>query len=243
MGDSYETFEDAAPILIRHFRGHHGPVTCLAYNNQSNKLASSSTDKSVNLWNTENRIRCYKFTGHSDAVNGVAWSHNGNLMATASKDRTIKVWVPTIKGSSFSLIALSSVNSIEFHPKDRKLVTATDDKAVKLWSLETKRFLQSFLGHTNRVNVARYSPTGKTIASCSDDRNLKLFDVVGGDCIHTFSERNNVHGNDIAWHPDGSIIAVALNNSKIKIFDRRTNKLIQLYNVHLDGVRNTFHLS
>lgn len=86
-----DSFEDPAPILLRHFRGHHGPITCLAYNKHSNKLASSSTDKSVNLWNTEDRIRCFKFTGHSDAVNGVAWSHNGQFMATASKDRTIKV--------------------------------------------------------------------------------------------------------------------------------------------------------
>lgn len=90
MSDSLD-MEDPAPVLLRHFRGHHGPITCVAYNHHSNKLASSSTDKSVNLWNTEDRIRCYKFTGHSDAVNGVAWSHNGQLMATASKDRTIKV--------------------------------------------------------------------------------------------------------------------------------------------------------
>lgn len=86
-----DSMEDPAPILLRHFRGHHGPITCVAYNHHSNKLASSSTDKSVNLWNTDDRIRCYKFTGHSDAVNGVAWSHNGQFMATASKDRTIKV--------------------------------------------------------------------------------------------------------------------------------------------------------
>lgn len=73
-------------------------------------------------------------------------------------------------------------------------MTANDDKAVKLWSIETKRFLQSFLGHTNRVNCARYSPSGKTIASCSEDRTLKLFDVNSGDCVQTFSERGNIHG-------------------------------------------------
>lgn len=96
-----ESFEDPAPILLRHFRGHHGPITCLAYNQHSNKLASSSTDKSVNLWNTEDRIRCFKFSGHSDVVNGVAWSHNGQLMATASKDRTIKVYTDIFIRVSF----------------------------------------------------------------------------------------------------------------------------------------------
>lgn len=242
MSESYESIEDQAPILLRHFRGHQGPVTCLAYHPTTDKLASSSSDKSVNVWNTESRIRCYKFTGHSDVVNSVAWSHNGQHMATASKDRTIKVWVPTLKGTSCVLNALSGVNSIEYHPRDKKLVTATDDKAVKLWSIETKRFLQSFLGHTNRVLQARYSPTGKTVVSCSTDRNVKVFDVVSGECVQTFSERGNVYGNDVAWHPDGSLVAVGLSNNQIKIFDRRTNKLIQLYNVHLDAVNSiAFH--
>lgn len=105
--------------------------------------------------------------------------------------------MPTIRGTSCTFSALSGVRSVEFHPKDRKLVTANDDKAVKLWSIDTKRFLQSFLGHTNRVNCARYSPSGKTVASCSEDRTLKLFDVNSGDCVQTFAERGNVHGKTI----------------------------------------------
>lgn len=48
----------------------------------------------------------------------------------------------------------------------------------------------------------------------------------------------------MAWHPDGSLVAVALSNSQIKIFDRRACKLIQLYNVHLDAVNSiAFHPS
>lgn len=51
-------------------------------------------------------------------------------------------------------------------------------------------------------------------------------------------------GNDVAWHPDGSLIAIGLSNSQIKIFDRRAAKLIQLYNVHLEAVNSiAFHPS
>lgn len=51
-------------------------------------------------------------------------------------------------------------------------------------------------------------------------------------------------GNDVAWHPDGSLVAIALSNSQIKIFDRRAAKLIQLYNVHLEAVNSiAFHPS
>lgn len=51
-------------------------------------------------------------------------------------------------------------------------------------------------------------------------------------------------GNDVAWHPDGSLVAIALSSSQIKIFDRRAAKLIQLYNVHLEAVNSiAFHPS
>lgn len=113
--------DENAPMLLRHYRGHHGPITCVSYNPVSDKLASSSTDKTVNLWNLNDKLRCYKFTGHSDAVNSVAWSHNGELMATAGKDKMIKVWVPTVRGSSNNLMALCNVRSVEFHPKGRRV--------------------------------------------------------------------------------------------------------------------------
>lgn len=98
------------------------------------------------------------------------------------------------------------------------------------------------MGHTNRVHCARYSPTGKTIASCSEDRTLKLFDVASGDCVHTYNEYNGGYGTEVAWHPDGTLIAIALTNNRIKIYDRRNHRLIQLYSVHLGAVNSiAFH--
>lgn len=116
--------DETAPVLLRHYRGHHKAITCIAYNPVSHKLASSSTDKTVNLWNINDRLRCYKFTGHSDEVNSVAWSPKGDLMATAGKDKSIKVWVPTIRGRSNTLNSLCNVRSVEFHPKGHRVSTA-----------------------------------------------------------------------------------------------------------------------
>lgn len=122
--------DENAPILVRHYRGHHGAITSLAYNPANDKLASASTDKTVNLWNTNDTLRCFKYTGHSDGVNCVAWGQTGNLMATAGKDNIIKVWVPTVKGSSNNLMALCNVRSVDFHPKGRRVSF--------LWQIYTK---------------------------------------------------------------------------------------------------------
>lgn len=125
-----------------------------------------------------------------------------------------------------------------------QLVTACEDKSVKLWSIEHKKFLSSFLSHTNRVRSAQFSPSGKSIASCSDDRTLKIFDTVSGDVVHSYSEHTYGHGNAVAWHPDGTLVAIALSQKRIKIFDQRNHQLIQMYSCHLGGVNSiAFHPS
>jgi centriolar protein POC1 len=46
----------------------------------------------------------------------------------------------------------------------------------------------SFIGHTNWVKNARFSPDGKLIASCSDDKTIKIWDISSNQCIKTFNE-------------------------------------------------------
>lgn len=113
-----------------------------------------------------------------------------------------------------------------------------------MWSIEHKKFISSFLSHTNRVRRARFSANGKLIASCSDDRNTKIFDTVSGDVVHSYIERDRApgYGLDVAWHPDGNHLAIALSSKRIKIYDRRNHQLIQMYTCHSGAVNSiAFH--
>jgi len=57
------------------------------------------------------------------------------------------------------------------------LLSCSDDKSVKIWSLPSRRFQCSFLGHTNWVRTACFGPDSTTVASGSDDTTVRLFDV------------------------------------------------------------------
>lgn len=124
------------------------------------------------------------------------------------------------------------------------MCTASDDKSVKVWSVSHKKFISSFLGHTSWVRCAKYSPLGKLIASCSDDKTMNIFDTVSGDCVHTFKETKG-YGTNLAWYLDGTMVAVALSYGRTKIYDIRAQKLVQLYEVHAGGSVNdvAFHPS
>ena len=81
------------------------------------------------------------------------------------------------------------------------------------------------------------------IASCAEDKTLKIFDADSGEVIHSFKDEKG-YGNQLAWHLDSNIIAVAQENARVKIFDLKMRKLIQYYRIFDAGVTSLdFHPS
>lgn len=46
----------------------------------------------------------------------------------------------------------------------------------------------SFKEHTCWVRCAKFSSDGKLLVSCSDDKTIKVWDVISGQCVRTFNE-------------------------------------------------------
>ena len=77
----------------RTLRGHNGKVTSLAYSSDSRRLASSSEDGTVRLWDTAMGHELLTLKGHARPVVNVVFSPDGNQIISVSDDRTIKVWI------------------------------------------------------------------------------------------------------------------------------------------------------
>ena len=77
-------------------KGHNQFITSLSWepmiaSYESRRLASSSKDQSVRIWDTISSCVLRVLTSHTASVTKVLWGGEG-LIYSASQDRTIKVW-------------------------------------------------------------------------------------------------------------------------------------------------------
>jgi WD40 repeat protein len=57
------------------------------------------------------------------------------------------------------------------------LASCSQDKTVKLWSVESQKGVTTLQGHSSSVLSVAFSPDGKYLASGSDDKTVKLWSI------------------------------------------------------------------
>ncbi|MGB5037162.1 MAG: hypothetical protein WBQ66_11170, partial [Blastocatellia bacterium] len=151
------------------------------------------------------------------------------------ESRTVRFWrVDT--GELVSVLEGHSdwVNSLAFSPSGKQLasVGSFSDVTVRVWNLESKQpefVLKGFGGYSGitqrsmvtgsgRANCVRFTPDGLRLALGTADRTVKLFDVISGQEMCTFSTGQVTQIYTLAFSPNGKIMATGSEDGTIRLF-------------------------
>ena len=72
-------------------QGHMRSVLCVAISPDGSRLATSSEDGTVKLWDSQTGQEVLTLRGHTDIVPSVAFSPDGTQLATAGVDGTVQI--------------------------------------------------------------------------------------------------------------------------------------------------------
>jgi adenylylsulfate kinase-like enzyme len=108
------------------------------------------------------------------------------------------------------------VNSVAFSPDGKTLASASNDKTIKVWNLQSQKSIATLAGHRDLVNSVAFSPDGLTLASASNDGTIKVWNLQSQEPIDTLAGHSD-WVNSVAFSPDGLTLASASGDKTIKV--------------------------
>ena len=151
----------------------------------NNYLCSGSADLTVRIWDWENNKCLYVLKGHEKWVKCLLELDNG-IIVTGSDDKSIKLWkneinIKTIEEHTNSVRTFCQINSKYF-------ASGSFDCTIKIWEINSWVCVQTLVGHdsnviciislkyNNKNGNINYSRNPTLIASCSNDKTLKIWE-------------------------------------------------------------------
>lgn len=130
---------------------------------------------------------------------------------------------------------LGSHQPAHLSPDGQRIVTVSEDHAVRLWSAQTGQEIAPAHRHNATVYSAQFSPDGTKLVTASADRTVCVLDaLVGGPIFPPLQhDRSVLHAT---FSPDGACIATASKDGRARVFDARNGELLCGPLVHVGPV-------
>ncbi|KAL0833055.1 hypothetical protein ABMA28_001168 [Loxostege sticticalis] len=228
---------------IRTYFGHRQAVRDVNFNNAGNQFLSAAYDRYIKLWDTETGECISRFTSRKVpyCVKFNPDADKQHLFVAGTSDKKIICW----DSRSGEIVQeydrhLGAVNTITFVDENRRFVTTSDDKSLRVWEwdipVDMKYIADPSMHSLPAVTAA---PNGKWLACQSMDNKVVVFSA-----LNRFkANRKKVFtGHMVAGYacsldfsPDMSYLVSGDADGKCYIWDWKTTKLYKKWKAH-DGV-------
>lgn len=225
---------------IRTFIGHSKAVRDICFNNTGTQFLSAAYDRYLKLWDSETGQCISRFTNRKVpyCVKFNPDEDKQNLFVAGMSDKKIVQWdIRTGEVVQEYDRHLGAVNTITFVDENRRFVSTSDDKSLRVWEWDIPvdfKYIAEPSMHS--MPAVTLSPNGKWLACQSMDNQILIF---GAQNRFRLNKKKVFKGHMVAGYacqvdfsPDMSYVVSGDADGKLNIWDWKTTKLYHRIKAH-----------
>ncbi|MFM5987737.1 MAG: WD40 repeat domain-containing protein [Sphaerospermopsis kisseleviana] len=219
-------------------------VNSLAFSTDGQTLVSVGADSTIKIWHTGALDLIDILHKHQGSVRCVAFTPDGKSLATGGDDRKILFWNLRDRLVENTLCLDDTAAHSMVLSQDGKILVTGSYRKIKVWRLTSSfnnrnqqeiKPVHILIGHSHIVNSLAMSANGKYLISGSQDKTVRVWNLVTGELMHTLkSHREGVYA--VTLSPDEQIIASGSADKTIKLWHLETGELLGTFSGHADTV-------
>ncbi|KAI9497530.1 coatomer protein alpha subunit [Zychaea mexicana] len=209
--------------------GHNHYVMCAQFHPKNDLVVSASMDQTVRVWDISG-LRKKNQAPTAMTFEDPFSRQNPQSDLFGSTDVMVKY---VLEGHDHG------VNWASFHPTLPLIVSAGDDRQVKLWRMsETKAWeVDSCRGHFSNVSSAIFHPRHELILSNGEDKSIRVWDMTKRTAIATF-RRDHDRFWALTSHPELNLFAAGHDNGLIVFKLERERPAHQVHQTQLYYIKD-----
>lgn len=227
----YDTFTHETIALLT---GDKYGISSISFSPDGKTLAGGGADKIVYLWDFRTGKRKQSFIGHIGDIFNVTFSYNGKTLASASIHET-NLWDVNSGIHKKMYNGYTNKRSTLWLNNDEMIHASAKETMTLLSDLMTREQKMGFGGHKKGVKSISFSPDGKTMASGSWDKTIRLWNLPKGVYKKTLKgDKKSI--NNMEFSADGKLLASASRDNTARVWDVEKGKLKRTFKRHASDV-------
>lgn len=213
--------------------GHHDSVVWLDVSSDGRRLLSASTDRTIKLWDIEEKRLMRDLGTHKDMARTALFMLDGLHALTAGDDGEI-VLRSLADGAMqhvFSAGENGGANKLAISPDGRLAVSGHQTGTTIVWDVENSRVRHVLTGHGWSISSVAVSPDGRSALTSSIDGELRLWDIEAGRLLRRWQgHERDAYG--AVFTADGHHAFTGSGDYTIKLWDLDTFKEAKRFTGH-----------
>ncbi|OHE98517.1 coatomer WD associated region [Colletotrichum orchidophilum] len=220
--------------LICTMTGHNHYAMCAQFHPKDDLVVSASLDQSVRVWDISGLRKKHSAPTSMTFEDQVARANQNQTDMFGNTDAVVKF---VLEGHD------RGVNWVAFHPTMPLIVSAGDDRLVKLWRMsETKAWeVDTCRGHFQNSSGCLFHPHQDLILSVGEDKTIRVWDLNKRTAVQSF-KRENDRFWVIAAHPEINLFAAGHDNGVMVFKLERERPASSVYQNNLFYITKEKHV-